>query len=267
MSTLHIATFSSVYGPVQSWRYGRSLGVDPIGPISTCSFNCVYCQLGSIEQLSESRRVFIATDQIQQDLELFAPWDVDVITLSGSGEPTLALNLEEIVPMIKTVTGKPIAVLTNGSLLNDPTVCRDLALADYVAIKVDAVCADQFRRINRPVSEQHLFQLWEGLAQFRQQYAGSLAIQTMILAPWSEREQMDYIQLMQQLAPQEIQLNTPTRPRPLTRQIDARGNHEVGERGYPVQALKPVSWEVLKSFGDRIQKKTRIPVRIAPIPA
>jgi wyosine [tRNA(Phe)-imidazoG37] synthetase (radical SAM superfamily) len=76
--------FISVYGPVQSWRFGRSLGIDPIGPISTCSFNCVYCQLGEIEVCTAERQIFIPTEQIIQDLQAFAPWEVDVVTLSGS---------------------------------------------------------------------------------------------------------------------------------------------------------------------------------------
>lgn len=94
MPTETISPFTSVYGPVSSWRYGRSLGVDPIGQVSICSFNCVYCQLGEIEKKTSDRAIYIPTEQIIQDLKTFAPWDVDVITLSGSGEPTLALNLE-----------------------------------------------------------------------------------------------------------------------------------------------------------------------------
>ena len=86
--------FCSVYGPVASWRFGSSLGIDPIGLVSTCSFNCAYCQLGEIEQKTEQRRIFITSEQISRDLSAFAPWDVDIVTLSGSGEPTLALNLE-----------------------------------------------------------------------------------------------------------------------------------------------------------------------------
>ncbi|MFS8120407.1 MAG: hypothetical protein ACMG55_18255, partial [Microcoleus sp.] len=54
---------TSVYGPVQSWRFGRSLGIDPIGPDSSCSFNCVYCQLGEIEHQSCNRQIFVPTQK------------------------------------------------------------------------------------------------------------------------------------------------------------------------------------------------------------
>jgi wyosine [tRNA(Phe)-imidazoG37] synthetase (radical SAM superfamily) len=253
-------TFSSVYGPVESWRFGRSLGIDPIGSISTCSFNCVYCQLGKIECQSCERQIFIATQQIQQDVQPFAPWDVDIITLSGSGEPTLAVNLGNILTMLKKVTGKPIGVLTNGSLLNDPTVCAELAIADRVAVKVDAISTEQFRRINRPAGEVDLIGFWSGLEQFRQCYKGKLAIQTMLLSPWSDCDQTLYIGLMYLLQPDEIQLNTPTRPKPLKHQLAARGNYPPDALPYLAQCLKPVRAEVLKAFADRIQDTIGIPV-------
>lgn len=253
--------FSSVYGPVRSWRYGRSLGIDPIGKISTCSFNCVYCQLGEIERLSSDRQIFVPTEQIQHDLQAFAPWDVDVITLSGSGEPTLALNLGAILTMVKKVTGKSVGVLTNGSLLNNPVVRAELTIADQVAVKVDAIRADQLRRINRPLMEIDLPEFWTGLQQFRAVYRGHLAIQTMLLSPWNDRDQILYMEIMQRLQPDEIQLNTPTRPKPLTHEIEARGNPSPNALPYTARWLKRVSADYLQEFGDRIQTQIEIPVR------
>ncbi len=263
MTSATLPSFSSVYGPVKSWRYGRSLGIDPIGPVSTCSFDCVYCQLGEIEHKSSDRQIFISTSQILQDLAAFQPWDVDVITLSGSGEPTLALNLGEILALTKSLTGKPVGVLTNGSLLNDPRVRAELAIADQVAVKMDAITSDLLRRVNRPVSGIDLMTQRDGLKTFRQTYSGQLAIQTMLLTPWSEADQQEYIAQMCDLVPHEIQLNTPTRPRPLTHQLDARGNHHAGDRPYAIRQLKPVSLHVLAALGDRIQRETSIPVKVA----
>jgi wyosine [tRNA(Phe)-imidazoG37] synthetase (radical SAM superfamily) len=255
------STFHSVYGPVESWRYGRSLGIDPIGPISTCSFNCVYCQLGEIEHQSAQRQVFVSTQQIQSELQAFAPWDVDIVTLSGNGEPTLALNLGEILQMIKRTTSKPVAVLTNGTLLGDSAVRADLAIADRVAVKMDAVTPQQMQRINRPILTLKRSRICAGIKAFRQDYSGILAIQTMLLSPWSELEQALYIADMQEFAPDEIQLNTPTRPKPFAHQLDGRGNHEIAPRPYPAKYLKSVSADLLKAFGDRIQSTLGIAVR------
>lgn len=260
MSTI-TTPFTSVYGPVQSWRFGRSLGIDPIGSVSTCSFNCVYCQLGRIEHQTCNRQFFISTEKIQQDLQSFPISDVDTITLSGSGEPTLAQNLGEILIMAKEMTAKPVGVLTNGSLLSDPLVREEVAIADWVAVKVDAISGDLFRRINHPVPVINLQEIWAGLLQFRQIYTGHLAVQTMLLAPWSDREQEEYIRQIQTLQPDEVQLNTPTRPRPLAHQLEARGNHSPQTFSYPTKQLKQVTAEVLQAFSDRIAKEMGIPVR------
>jgi wyosine [tRNA(Phe)-imidazoG37] synthetase (radical SAM superfamily) len=260
MSTV-TTPFTSVYGPVQSWRFGRSLGIDPIGSVSTCSFNCVYCQLGEIQHQSCSRQFFISTKKIQQELQSFPVCDVDTITLSGSGEPTLAQNLGEILVMAKEMTAKPVGVLTNGSLLSDRAVREEVAIADWVAVKVDAISADSFRRINRSIPTINLQEIWAGLLQFRQIYSGHMAIQTMLLTTWSEQEQGEYIQRMQTLFPNEIQLNTPTRPRPLTYQLAARGDHPSHDCSYPTRPLKQVNVEVLQAFGDRITRVIGIPVR------
>ncbi len=162
---------------------------------------------------------------------------------------------------MKTVTAKPVGVLTNGSLLTNPEVRAELSIADQVAVKVDAIEADQFRRINRPLANMDLTEFWSGLQQFRQQYWGHLANQTMLLEPWSDHHQAIYTGLMHTLQPDEIQLNTPTRPKPSTHQLDARGNHSPEALPYLVRWLKPVSTDFLQAFSDRIQSTIGIPVR------
>ncbi len=252
---------SMVYGPVQSWRFGRSLGIDPIGTTSVCSYNCVYCQLGHIERLQSDRQCFVPTEQIHQDLLAFAPWDVDAITLSGSGEPTLALNLGEIITMAQQVTQRPVGVLTNGSLLSDPQVQHDLGQADAVAVKLDAVQPTLWGRINRPVAPASLPELWDGIQAFRQSYKGHLAIQTMVLSPWDEASQATYVQLMKAIAPDEIQINTPTRAQPDRHVLSARGNAPNYSPSDSLRRFKFLSFDVLQQMSDRIQAATQIPTR------
>jgi wyosine [tRNA(Phe)-imidazoG37] synthetase (radical SAM superfamily) len=254
---------SSVYGPVKSWRYGQSLGIDPIGSISTCSFNCVYCQLGEIEQKTLKRQVFVTNEQILTDLSQFDFTNVDVITLSGSGEPTLALNLGEIIKQIKVTTGKPILVLTNGTLLTLPEVRQELSLADKVSVKLDGVDSQQLTRIDRPVPELNWLDLVEGIKQFAREYAGEMSVQTMVLTPWESETINKYIAIISELAPVEIQLNLPHRPKPLKYQRDARGNHSPADtRSYEVRKLKCVSGEIIKAIADTITENTKIPVRL-----
>jgi wyosine [tRNA(Phe)-imidazoG37] synthetase (radical SAM superfamily) len=258
--------FSSVYGPVKSWRFGRSLGIDPIGATSTCSFNCVYCQLGDIQQQTIRRRVFIPTAQILRDLQAILPQSTfDVVTISGSGEPTLALNLVDILSCIKEHTLQPVVVLTNGTMLDDPKVRTDLKLANSVAVKLDAVSPEQLRRVNRSIAEVDLASILSGLALFRREYQGNLAIQTMVLSPWLPEVEAEYIRWLRCLTPDEVQLNTPTRPRPLTHILSARGNQELQLQPQELQQLKCVDLDTLHQLAETICAATGIPVRCAPI--
>src|SRR5919205_4089394 len=104
---------STVYGPVDSWRVGRSLGVDLLCVNSVCSFRCVYCQLGRINVHTGERRVYVPTEKVLADLRASAWREADIITLSGSGEPTLAANMGEVISEIKGRTHRPVLVLTN----------------------------------------------------------------------------------------------------------------------------------------------------------
>ncbi len=255
-----LEAFTPIYGPVDSWRYGRSLGVDLLGPVSTCSFDCVYCQLGKIQCNSSTREVRVPTEQIMGALARCAGETIDVITLSGNGEPTLAANLGEVLSELTITVRKPTVVLTNGSLLGDTAVRRELQGADIVAVKLDAVFAGHFFQVNRPVSGLNLIDHLNGLEQFRWMYPGVLAIQTMLLSPFSEEEEATYIRWMERLQPDEIQLNVPSRPRPVEATLDGRGNH-AGERPYPVRNLPRASQAYLRQLTERLQRVTDIPIR------
>jgi len=143
--------FSSIYGPVHSWRVGESLGIDLICETSTCSFNCFYCQLGKIQKVTNERTLFIDTKSVMDDFENSQWKKSDIITFSGSGEPTLATNLGEVSRAIKKITPIPQLLLTNGTLLNHPEVIADCQGIDKVYVKLDAPDEEHFQRINRPV--------------------------------------------------------------------------------------------------------------------
>lgn len=155
---------SYVYGPVSSWRSGTSLGIDPIGAISTCSFNCSYCQLGQIQNVTRERKIYVKTELIIEDLEKAFQGDqvekvdftkLDVITFAGSGEPTLALNLGEMIKAIKTwlkaknLKAVPVSILTNATTLEDEEVRRDLKEADLISLKLDASDELSLKSINQ----------------------------------------------------------------------------------------------------------------------
>ncbi len=118
---------NSVYGPVSSWRLGNSLGIDLLCIDSICSFDCVYCQLGTVNRVTNERDVFVSTEKVLEDFRNSEWKNADVITLSGSGEPTLAENMGEVIDGIRRITSKPIVVLTNSSLLNSQEVRSEIS--------------------------------------------------------------------------------------------------------------------------------------------
>jgi wyosine [tRNA(Phe)-imidazoG37] synthetase (radical SAM superfamily) len=252
-----MSDFSPVYGPVRSWRYGKSLGIDPIGLVSTCSFNCVYCQLGAIERLSLERQVFVPTQEILPLMEQRKDEAVDVITLSGSGEPTLALNLGEIMAGVKRITTVPVVVLTNGTLLQVEVVRQDLALADEVSVKLDGVTLQRINQINRPVFAWNLQDFFNNLLNFRKVYDGKLTIQTMIVSPWTQEEEQLYMEQLRALQPKHIYLNNPRRPKPKSRLVEGRENlTAIANASW----FKPISRDYLAGFAQRIHDYTGVPV-------
>jgi len=231
---------STVYGPVRSWRVGMSLGVDLLYTSSICSFRCIYCQLGKIQVPTMERRVYVPTERVLADLAESDWPSADIITLSGSGEPTLALNMGEVIDGIHAMTHKPVMVLTNSTMLHDPAVRRDLAKAEKVFCKLDAPNDRLLQIVDRPVEGVTFDSIIEGIMAFRAEYDGYLAIQMMFM-PFNRKEVEDFAALLKRIGPDEVQLNTPMRPVPQEWFIEARGNHD--KAPYPAVPLKHLSRE------------------------
>ncbi|MBN1405108.1 MAG: radical SAM protein [Candidatus Omnitrophica bacterium] len=203
--------FKYIYGPVPSWRLGRSLGIDPIsGGIRVCTFNCAYCQLGKKGISTTKRKVFIPTKAILDEIKKLPKVDIDYITFSGSGEPTLAKNLGEIITGIRKIRKNKIAVLTNSSLLSRKDVQKDLLQADFVAAKLDAPDEALFKRINKPVKSVKLDKIIEGIKTFREKFKGKLAVQIMFT-----KDNKDYSkkisEIVKVIRPDQVQICTSIR--------------------------------------------------------
>ncbi len=203
--------YKYIYGPVSSWRLGRSLGVDPISSSEkTCSFDCVYCQAGRTEAVSGERKVFVPTEALIQELRSLPDVAIDYITFAGNGEPTLAKNLGEMIRAIKRVRKEKIAVITNTSLINRKDVVEDLLLADLVEAKLDASSAESLKGVNRPMAEILWPDIVEGLKAFRKVYRGHLTLQIMFVAS-NKACAAAIAALALQIGPDEIEINTPLR--------------------------------------------------------
>lgn len=204
-----------IFGPVPSRRLGRSLGVDLIPP-KTCTYNCLYCEVGPTTHLTLRRRAYQVEGILRELREYLEhpPQELDYITLTGSGEPTLNLGLREIIQEIKARTGVKVAVLTNGSLCYREGVRREIAGADVLLPSLDAGREETFRRINRPHARLGLELLVSGLMSLRREFKGPIWLEVMLLKGLNdgEAELSALRDLIRRLAPDKVQLNTAVRP-------------------------------------------------------
>lgn len=204
--------FQHIYGPVSSWRLGVSLGVDLLPPgKKTCTFDCLYCQLGPGGKACRQRRVFVPLQRVLNELESLPAAKIDYLTFSGSGEPALAANLAAAIRAVKRKRKEDVAVITNGSLLDREKVRRALLAADLVLVKLDAHSEELFLRINRPRRRLKLSTLVKGIKKFAAAFKGRLALQVMFIrenAPYAK----EIARLAGRLSVKEIQINTPLRP-------------------------------------------------------
>lgn len=206
-----------VFGPVPSRRLGQSLGIDTI-PLKTCNWNCVYCQLGRSEPLVNVRKSYFPREailaEIKTALTQHADDDIDWLTFVGSGEPTLHRDIGWLIAKTKTLTSKPVAVITNGSLLYLPEVRQALLPADAVLPTLDAGTAELYRRINRPHPELTFERLVDGLIAFRKNYRGKLWVESMLIHGLNDSESAlnDLAAVLSRIKPDAVHINLPTRP-------------------------------------------------------
>ena len=173
------------FGPVPSRRLGRSLGINNIPPKS-CSYSCLYCQLGKTIDMATKRKTFYKPenifDQVKKKINAAVLKDerVDYLTFVPDGEPTLDINLGRELAVIKQI-GIPRAVITNASLIWREDVKEDLPKADYISLKVDAVSEDLWRRINRPHRDLKLTSILDGIIEFSKEFKGTIVTETMLI--------------------------------------------------------------------------------------
>lgn len=204
-----------LFGPVPSRRFGRSLGIDCNLP-KTCSLDCVFCQLGPTTHKTVHPQTAVSPEALLQEIQHWLENDgqADILTFSGSGEPTLHPGLGEIIDGIRSLTSLKILLLTNGTLFDRPSVRSAAQKADLVKYSLSAWDQGSFERINRPHPDLSLENVLEGLYTFRSQFSGQLFQETFVIQDLNDQpEQMQKIAaLSKSLLPDRIQLNTAVRP-------------------------------------------------------
>ncbi len=206
-----------LFGPVPSRRLGMSLGVDLV-PFKTCSFDCLYCELGRTTCHTVTRDAYVPAVAVLAEVEEFfrspSPAACDYVTLSGSGEPTLNRDLEIIVNGLRQRTEVPLALLSNSSLFHLPEVRRAVVGVDLILPSLDAVSEAVFSRLNRPVPGLTAAQVVAGLEALRREFSGQLWLEILFCQGIndSEAEIAGLREAVERIRPDRVQLNTVVRP-------------------------------------------------------
>ena len=206
------------FGPVPSRRLGRSLGINNI-PAKICTYSCAYCQVGRTLQMQVQRRSFYSPQDICDEVRQMVKSSsdqalpIDYLSFVPDGEPTLDTNLGREIDMLRSL-GKKIAVITNASLIWDEKVREDLAKADFISVKVDAVDEPLWRRVDRPHRALELEAILQGILDFSREFKGVLVSESMLLAGIndSERSLEAIAEFLAKVDPSVAYISVPTRP-------------------------------------------------------
>lgn len=232
-----------VFGPVNSRRFGRSLGVDLSPGVKQCNFDCVYCELSAAKPVLAQSKVPKISDIIDEIRAAIAKnADFDFITLTANGEPSLYPHLNELVNALNSIKGdKKLLILSNGSAVLSPNFHALLGL-DVVKFSLDSAISRTFFKIDRAHKSVNLGQITKKMAEFRAEFKGVLVMESLVVQGFNDNE-AEFIALNEaflRIKPDRIDISTIDRP-----------------SAYPV---KPVSEKTLEKLAKLI---TAAPVFIA----
>ncbi len=221
-----------IFGPVASRRFGKSLGIDLSPGRKQCNFDCVYCELDPAKPMDHYESVLGIEEILDAvDKGLRTHPDIDVLTVTANGEPTLYPHLEQLMEGLDQIKGSvKTLILSNASTIDRPEIRRALKHFDTVKLSLDCATLRCFRRIDRPDASVDLEKIKEGILTFRQEYRGVLIIEILVVAGINDKtKEMEALNdYLLQLKPERIDLGTIDRP-----------------PAYPVQ---PVSYERLREL-------------------
>ncbi len=204
-----------IYGPVPSRRFGLSLGVDII-PHKTCPFDCIYCQLGPTDCLTSETETFFDIEEIMADVKeaLEDAEPLDVVTLAGSGDPTLYKGLGELIDRLKATCEAPVLLITNGALLWREEVAEAALKADILAPSLDAGDEETYRKVNAPAANVTFDRLLEGLRTVTHAHTGEIRMEVMLIRDVNDSDESiaAIAEILKTLKFDRIDVNTPVRP-------------------------------------------------------
>ena len=172
---------SIIFGPINSRRFGMSLGIDLSPSHKQCNFDCLYCELAPAATVDQQKET-LSVDSIIEALQEHLNEKIDVITLTANGEPTLYPYLDELIDAINAIKkDTQTLILTNSASLTDPKVYNSLLKLDQVKLSLDAVSPDVFKKIDRPHPSIKIDEIIKKVQEFSKEYRGKLFIEILFV--------------------------------------------------------------------------------------
>ncbi len=225
------------FGPIPSRRFGMSLGIDLSPSIKQCNFDCLYCELDPAKTVSKQTQIANVDDifdQVQASLKKHP--NIDVITFTANGEPTLYPYLSQLIDKIDTIKGNTkTLILSNGANIYKPDIQKTLAKIDIVKLSLDCVSEKCFKKLDRVDSSIDTGKIVEGILQFKESYHPTLVIEILFVKDLNDKtEEIALLKkAIDQINPTRIDIGTIDRP--------------------PAYDVKPVSFETLESIANQFK--------------
>ena len=234
-----------IFGPIHSRRFGKSLGVDLSPGKKQCNFDCLYCELDPAKTMNAYDDV-VSVEEVVAALKtaLKEHDDVDFITLTANGEPTLYPYLSELIDEINTFKGTTkTLILSNAATIDDVKVQEALLKLDEVKLSLDCATQKCLKKLDRSHSGINVENIKAGMLEFKSKYTGPLVIEILIVKTLNDsKEEIDKLnEYLLKLQPTRIDIGTIDRP--------------------PAFDVKPVSYEALLHISHLFD--STLPVYIA----
>lgn len=205
-----------LFGPINSRRFGRSLGIDLSPSKKQCNFDCVYCELEAQKPQAKQDEIVSVEEiilEVQSALEKNVPFDF--LTLTANGEPSLYPHLDKLISSLRKIAkDKKLLILSNGTAVLDQDKFNTLLKLDVVKFSLDSAISKTFYRIDRALKNIDLEKMIEKMAEFKTQFKGDLVMEILVVKDLNDNEE-EFIALNQALAkiaPLRVDLSTIDRP-------------------------------------------------------
>jgi len=236
---------NTIFGPVNSRRFGKSLGIDLSPTKKQCNFDCLYCELEPAKTMDYYENV-VSVEEIMRTLRSYLATycDIDVLTITANGEPTLYPHLGELMDEINSIKGDlKTLILSNAGTIDNPHTQEVLMKFDTVKLSLDCATPRCLKRLDRAHKGIDVEQIKEGMLRFKKRYMGELIIEILMVEGINDAEtEIEALNgFLKQLQPTRIDLGTIDRP--------------------PAYAVKPLSYEELHGIALRFDAS--LPIYIA----